>query len=68
MRLTSELNGVGSDAPRSTMNNHRLTAFELSFLEQRLPGCDCCDWDRSRFTTVLVLTSGLSIFVIGGHN
>jgi hypothetical protein len=34
---TSKLNRVGADVSRGSMDHYRLTGFEVSMVEQRLP-------------------------------
>src|SRR6185437_7988265 len=45
----SELNRVGSDVSRSSVNDHSLTGFEASVVEQSLPRRDSDDRNGSSF-------------------
>ncbi len=48
-RVTAQLNGMRSDIARCSVNDHRLTCFELGLVEQRLPCGDGNDRNGGGF-------------------
>src|SRR6266702_7603383 len=47
--MLRQLNGKGANAARASMYEHFLPFHELPFFDQRLPGGQAHQWDRSRF-------------------